>query len=408
MSPLAPAATELPDLFAVMPGIQGVMWPLVLLVAWAAGEFAFRFARVPRISIYAVVGLACASSQAGLLPPSDGGSMLFLADVAFGLILFETGYRLNLGWLKANPWIGVTSVVEATLTFSVVSILLHLGGLEWATSLLIASLTMATSPATVLRVMSERRSSGQVSERTLHFAALDCVLAVFVFLVLVGLEGATTPEDVGIETYRAGIVLVASAAMGALLGIIVPSLLWALRRTKQDASLAVAVTVILLVSFCHGFGLSAVLATLTFGMVARGRRVLLSRTDRGFGVLGDLLSLLLFVFIASTMSWTHVRDGLGLGVLIVVSRLAAKSVSIGAFARVSGISWRKGLLTGLAMSPMSAFVILMLEQSLASGIDLMDRLAPLAAAALLSELVGPILVGQAMVLAEETTDPQRV
>ena len=38
--------------------------------------------------------------------------MPMLADVAFGLILFELGYRINLRWLRTNPWIGVSGLVE--------------------------------------------------------------------------------------------------------------------------------------------------------------------------------------------------------------------------------------------------------------------------------------------------------
>ena len=71
-------------------------------------------------------------------------------------------------------------------------------------------------------------------------------------------------------------------------------------------------------------------------------------------------------------------------------RLAAKAAAVTALARVSGISWRKGLLTGLALMPLSVFVILLLEEhALILGIDLVDQLAPLAAATLLLELIGP-------------------
>jgi hypothetical protein len=36
---------------------------------------------------------------------------------------------------------------------------------------MLASLSMATSPATVVRVINEQRSSGQVTERVLHLCA---------------------------------------------------------------------------------------------------------------------------------------------------------------------------------------------------------------------------------------------
>ena len=59
-------------------------------------------------------------------------------------------------------------------------------GMPVVASLLLASLAMSTSPAAVMRVINEQRSSGQVTERVMHLTAVNCVLAVFVFKVIVG------------------------------------------------------------------------------------------------------------------------------------------------------------------------------------------------------------------------------
>jgi hypothetical protein len=69
---------------------------------------------------------------------------------------------------------------------------------------------------------------------------------------------------------------------------------------------------------------------------------------------------------------------------------------VAAFARVSGITWRKGLLTGIALSPMSVFVTLLLEQTKYMGIVLVDELAALAAMTLLLEVVGPVITQRAL------------
>jgi Kef-type K+ transport system membrane component KefB len=97
-----------------------------------------------------------------------------------------------------------------------------------------------------------------------------------------------------------------------------------------------------------------------------------------------------------------VLNGLGLGMALVAARLVAKVIGVGAFARASGVSWRKGLLTGLALTPISVFVILLLEQTRHLGIDLLDHLAPLAAATLLLEIAGPVVTLLALRAAGET------
>jgi Kef-type K+ transport system membrane component KefB len=381
-------------------------WPITILIAWLAGEYGHRWAGLPRISVYAIVGFVLASSQIGLLPQTSSDAMLLLANIAFGLILFESGHRINLRWLRANPWIGVTSLTEATFTFGAVYALVRWFELPSTTALLLAALSMATSPATVVRVINEQRSSGQVTERVLHLSALNSVLAVFVFKVIVGLMVFRTSGNIWQAIYSSLTVLSASMVLGAFLGVAVPALLWAIRRTSQDSTLAFAIAVIFLVTLTHSLKLSPVLATLTFGLVVRHRRIGLSPSQRGFGALGDLLSVLLFVFIAATLEWRQAVAGIGLGFSIIVIRQIAKIAGISTFAHISGISWRKGLLVGMAMTPISAFVILVLEQSRYIGINLVDQLTPLAAAALTLEIFGPILIQRALIWAHEVRETE--
>lgn len=97
--------------------ITDLAWPISLLIAWFAGELGYRWAKLPHISIYAIVGFSLASTQTGLLPSIQPPSILLLANIGFGLILFESGYRINLRWLSYNPWVAASSITEATLTF---------------------------------------------------------------------------------------------------------------------------------------------------------------------------------------------------------------------------------------------------------------------------------------------------
>lgn len=379
-------------------------WPLALLIAWTAGELGQRWLRIPRMSTYAIVGFLLASSQAGLLPSAPSERILLLANIALGLILFEAGYRLNLRWLRANPWLAATSVAESALSFAAVHWLVTSRGMAHDPALVLSALAMASSPATIVRVLNELRSSGQVTERVLHLSALNSALAVLVLKVLIGLTPAGGVGDVPEAAYDTVLVLGAAAFSGYLMGAFVPALLKAVRRTTQDSTIAYALAVIVLVALNHSLEFSPVLATLTFGLVSRHRRVFLTPTQRGFGTMGDLLAVLLFTFVAVRLEWRQVAAGLGLGVAILLVRLAAKSAAIGAFAFLSGTSWKKGLLTGLAMAPMSAILIVVLEQSREVGLGMLDQLAPLAAASLLMEMLGPILVGRALHFAGETPD----
>jgi Kef-type K+ transport system membrane component KefB len=198
--------------------------------------------------------------------------------------------------------------------------------------------------------------------------------------------------------------LLMSAGIGALFGIGVPALLRRLGNVARDATLAFAIAVILLVAVTYGLRFSPVLAALTFGMVARHRRITLNQTQRNFGVLGDLLTLVLFFYVSATLHWDHVIAGLGLGLLLILVRFATKTAGVAVFAHVSGVSWRKGLLSGVALAPISVFAVLMLEQTRYLGVALVEGLMPLTAMALVLEVIGPIVTQRALMAAKETPD----
>lgn len=386
--------------------LTSLAWPFAITLAWLAGEFGQRWTGLPRISFYGLVGFILAAPQLGVLPlpPAGGGTTLLLADVGFGLILFELGYRINLRWLRTNPWIGVTGLFEAGLTFVGVYLVANAFGAALIDRLMLASLSMATSPATVVRVINEQKSSGQVTERALHLCALNCVLAVFAFNATVGLWIFRTFEDVGDALWNSLVVLGVSAFTGAVFGLVVPGILRLLGKLAQDATVAFALAVILLVAITYALGLSPVVAALAFGLMARHRRVAFSQAQRNFGALGELLTVVLFVFAASTLDWRRVWAGALLAVALVLVRLLAKTAGVTAFAHLSGISWRKGALTGVALTPLSVFVILLIEHARHAGVQVVEELRAVAAVTMLLEVFGPIILQRALVWAREAPE----
>jgi NhaP-type Na+/H+ or K+/H+ antiporter len=247
----------MPDLLSVLTSLA---WPLAIALAWLAGEFGQRWTGLPRISFYGLVGFALGSSQIGVLPAADLGPVALLANIAFGLVLFELGNRINLRWLVNNPWIGVAGLVESSLTFVLVYLVAIAFGAAQITALLMAALSMATSPATVVRVINEQKSSGQMTERVLHLSAQNCVLAVFAFNAIIGVWLFHTQDAVSEALWQSLVMLAASIVAGAVFGLLVPALLRAIGNAQQDTTVAFALAVILLVSMCDVGGLSPVVA----------------------------------------------------------------------------------------------------------------------------------------------------
>jgi Kef-type K+ transport system membrane component KefB len=382
--------------------LQSMAWPLVLLLAWFLGERLHESAGVPRVSSYVLVGLVGSLVDLPGLTDAVPG-LPFLANVALSLILFELGYRINLRWFRRNPWLLVLGLVESLLTFVAVYLASGWFGLPVDTRLIIAALSVSASPAGIVRVANELRGAGQVTERVLHLCAINCLLSVMALNLVVGYWHLATSGDLVRAAFGSVHVLATSVAVGALLGVAGAWLLRAQRIQERDATLLFALAVVLLTTMAHGLRLSPLLAALAFGVVARERRVHLTSAQRGFGTAGDLLTLFLFVYIASLLDWSALWSGLLLGLVLIAVRTASKVLCNVAAARLSGSTEHKGLLTGLALTPMSAFAILLLEQTKLYGFDPARQvLTVLGAMMLLQELLGPLVTQRALMAARET------
>lgn len=386
-----------------LPQLGELAWPVVIALAWMAGELAQRW-KVPRVTAYALVGFACAWAIHATPPGGLTGGANVLASVAFGLILFEFGYRINLRWFRVNPWLAATGLLDVALTFIAVYALCRLFGSAPISAALIASMTAATSPASLTRVVNELRSSGQVTERALHLTAFNCLCALLAFKFIIGFWTFDTSGDVLKALSNSVVVLLVSAGLGAAFGTAMPLVLRITGRSGADATLAFALAVVLLVGVTHVLRFSPLVASLAFGLVARHRRVTLNQAQRNFGVLGDLLVVFLFTYVAATVDWHRALAGAALGAALVIVRAAAKIVAVTVLARASGTTWKKGMLTALAMSPLSTFVVLLVEDTRAVGIDLIDAIAPVAAATLLLHWIGPLVTQVALVGAGEVQE----
>lgn len=382
--------------------LQSIAWPLVLLLAWFLAEILFERWHIPRVTSYVAVGLI-----GGLinLPglTTDVPGLPFLANVALSLVLFELGYRINLRWFRHNPWMLALGVVESFVTFGLIYWVSGWFDLPVDHRLIIAALSISASPAGVVRVANELRSAGQVTERVLHLCAINCILSVVALKLVVGYWYLSTSGDLVLAAFGSMYVVATSVAIGALLGVAVPWLLRQRSTNERGVTVVFALAVLLLTTAAYGLKLSPLLAALSFGIVARERRVHLTNAQRDFGTAGDMASVFLFVYIASLLNWADVGAGMLMGLLLIAVRTASKVGCNLVAARLSGITERKGLLTGLALTPMSAFAILLLEQSRIYGFaPAVAVLSAMAGMMVVQELLGPMVTQRALMTAHET------
>lgn len=378
--------------------------PFTLLIAWLLGELGQRWLGLSRISCYGLIGVLIAAimriSQT-LFQVEDLWSLTLLAQIAFGLLLFELGYRINLEWLRRNPWLTLSAIAEAAATFGAVFGVACLFELAPVPALLLAALSTATSPLTILPVFNELRSSGQITERTLHIAAINCVLTIFAFNAIVGYWVIASAGDTFEAIWNSLIVLFVSAGLGVLFGVVLPRLLDLADTNEKQSTVAFALAVIGLILVTHSLHFSPILATLIFGLIARHHRNVRHQAQPNFGALGDVLIIVLFVHIGSRLQFDTLFSGALLAAAVLAARWLAKSACMLAFARISGLSLKKAALTGCTLLPMASFGILLLELAAQRGLQFPETFAAMCGLLLILDLASPVALRRLLLLGGE-------
>src|SRR5688572_18074116 len=172
----------LPD--GLLLGSRLLRFGLLVLVAMAAGELCDRWLRLPRVLGFVVAGVVLGPSASAVITTDTLFEFRVLFHVTLGLVLFELGQRVDLGWLRRNPWLLATSLLEAFLSFAAVYGLLSVLDVRPVVAAMAAAIAVASSPAVALTVAKDLRAQGQVTERLLLLTALNCVYAYLALTML--------------------------------------------------------------------------------------------------------------------------------------------------------------------------------------------------------------------------------
>ncbi len=364
------------------------------LLAFAAalvGEVVWRVGRWPRMVGYALVGTFIALTGFGF----DGRNpMVRLAiDAALAVLLFEAGARLNLRWLGHNPWLLVSSILEATLAAAAVFFVALALGVSRDVAVPLALILMTSAPALVLRVVSEVNASGQVTERLIALSALNALYAVVALQLMSAGLSLSQPETWSQALAPVVFSFLGSIALAAVVGEGITLVARRLDLRHDNAVLLMVGCVMLALTVAKTLHLSTLLVPLLAGIWIRNRSERPWVWRRHFGSLGALLVLGLFVVVNASWSLAGVLPLMGIAAAVLVARAVAKGLGVLLLARPSGLSVRQALCLGAALSPVSATAwILGLDlaaQHAASGLAVMPLL--LACIALL-ELASPLIV----------------
>ncbi len=380
----------------------------VLLVAGMLGGEAARQLRLPRIVGYVLVGFAIAPVASAMnIGPLLDEARIFV-DIALGLVLFDLGRRLDLGWLKRDWTLAASSVGECVLVFAAVFAALSALDFTPLQAGLAAAIAMATSPAVVLLVAQDTRAEGQVTERAFTLVALNSLLASVVVTMLL----ATVHYEVRLDLTNAVLhplyLFAGSLALGGAMASVARTLARMLERSPDLHFTLVAGLVVAAVGLAQAGKLSVILALLAFGMFSRneGRGHELMAVDLGRA--SRLFYVVLFVITGASLPLSAFETAGWAAVILVAARAAGKLAGVFVFASLGGLRLRQALALGATLLPMSSIALLLQHDVARLYPEFGQQLAAVLLAALVAmELAGPLAVQWGLRFAGEAEPDRR-
>ncbi|MDQ7989056.1 MAG: cation:proton antiporter [Candidatus Dactylopiibacterium sp.] len=375
---------------------------IVLFLAILLGELASRL-RLPRISAYVATGALLSFGRfepevSALLPAAHQ-----VFELAFALILFELGQRIDLGWLRRNPWLLVTSVAESLLAFLCVAALMMVFEQPPVLTALIAAIAAATGPAVVLGVTRDSQSRGQVTERLQLLAALSACYSFVVVGVIYAWQHVEAASPLGTMVLHPLYLVFGSILLGVAGAWLVQRLLARIRPGNYNQTLAAMALIVVLVAMTNTLDLSVGISLLASGVLTRlfdhQRRL----QPMDFGLFSRLALIIVFVGTGTLLDPAIFAASLVPAIGLLAARALGKGLGVFLFARPSGLPLRKASLLSIGLLPMSSAALLTVERTTALWPELGAQLAGVVLTALLiMEFLAPPALQFALRRANET------
>ncbi|MCA0326457.1 MAG: cation:proton antiporter [Proteobacteria bacterium] len=395
---------------SLSPEILTFEWALVLALAALAGHLVQRITGLPKVLGYAIVGVVTGLlGFAGASWPLRGLG-LFLLELGISVVLFEAGARLSLRWFRHNPMVLVQSLTESLLTFAAAYLALRAMGLEVPVVRALAVIAMAASPAVLMRVVSDLRANGPITDRAMALATLNTLYALSVGTAMLRTIDRSDGTLLVSLAGSAG-VLGISLLVGALLAALLTVGFRVLHPTSQDTAVVILALIAACTAIVTPLGGSAPLAVLLAGIVLKQVHPRPWVWPRQLGTAGSMLTMLMFVLV-SALAATQASWGAGqvllAAVVLIAVRAAIKVLSLLMTSAGSGMALHKSFWVGVAMVPMSSVALLLTSQFSAASQNIGAQVAAIALPVILcTELLGAVLVSVALVHTGEAVRPWR-
>jgi len=290
-----------------------------------AGGFA-GVARIPKVTSYLLVGVLLGPSVLDWVNHDHVQRLEPLTKLAIALVLFNLGCNFPL--TRARRILRRVlrlSLGEQGATLILVGVGVLAFGASWQAAILLAALALATAPATTILVLKEAESEGPVTDYANALVALNNLTSILLFellfLAIHFVEGKLS-VSASVQLRQLLQDVLGSVALGVAGGVVI-SLSYTLVATARRLVLLFAV-ITLLLAVCQLYSMPYLLAFLAMGVTVANSsdqtRQVLGELDR----LTGLLSVVFFVVHGAELQLAALAQAGLVGMAYIVFRLAGK------------------------------------------------------------------------------------
>ncbi|WP_353893228.1 cation:proton antiporter [Proteinivorax hydrogeniformans] len=371
----------------------------IIFLAGAAGGKLARYIRLPSVTGNLLAGIIIGPSVLSLVSVEIMSQLNPINDLALGVIALSIGSELHWGTMrKLAKDTTLVFLAEALLTSVIVFFSLYLFGLDFQLALVLAVISIATAPGAIIACIRETPTKGNFSKVLLSIVALDNLLAITLFGIVISFMQTGLADDPGnsVAFIMAAKELGLSLALGLMSGVFLVGIS---HHAKSDSHILVTVLgiILLTVGLANRLGSPELLAAIVSGAVYINFSRKPKRISRSLLAVEHPI-LLIFLTLAGAKLDLSVLPAVGqIGLLYVLARFFAKLVGsrLGSTLTAFPMSWKKNL--GRALTPQAGVAIGLAIIAEQKGIFEPNTVMPIVlTAVVVFELFGPLLVRKAL------------
>ena len=313
---------------------------------------------LPNVSGYILAGVLIGPSVCNIIPQNVIDHMGFMSDIALAFIAFGVGKFFKKEVLReAGIKVILVTMCEALTAGVLVTLCMHyLFHLDWNFSLILGAIATATAPASTMMTIHQYHARGEFVNTLLQVVALDDVVCLLTFSVVVAVVNARTTGSISMADVVIPIVFnIGGIAVGFLCGIVLGKLITPSR--SHDNRLILVVAMLMGISgLCASFDLSPLLSCMVFGAT-----YINSTRDKAlFHQINDFtppVMSIFFIVSGMNLDLAAISTAGVIGAVYFIVRIAGKYLGTYCSCRLTGMKTEITKYMGLALIPQAGVAI---------------------------------------------------